>query len=227
MKRIISLILVILSLPIMLTSCDSSKDVITDSDGKEYIVMRDDDGDIVVNANYKLGVYTLNENRKKQKDDKGEFIVEYIEFNGQVVIGRSIETIEMRFKLPFGFKVDDDNIGHFTNDAYDAEIFFTYYASYYNDAVKNAELNCESLLESYGSDVFKYEKYDIDVSGVDCVAFKQRSTSSEFYMNSYVYIIPYGKGYYIVNCTVNTDYEKKIDFDDFITSIELKKGYAL
>ncbi len=228
MKRIICVFLTLVTVLLVLTSCNyQSKDTITDENGKQYIVVRDADGNIVVkNAEKddvnKLCVYTVNENGKKQKDSNGEYITEYIDFNDQVVIGNTVETVEMRYKLPDNFKDNAENPGYFSKEEYKAEIFLRYEISGYDIAVTSAEKNCESLLENYGSEVFEYEKYTLDIDGVECVAFKQRCTSSEFYKNDYVYIFPYDAGYYTINCSISTDYENKVNFDKFIESIELK-----
>ena len=216
-------ILCVLTLIICFSSCTSTNnDTFTTEDGKSYIVVRDDEGGIKINDNGKLHVYTLNENGKKQKDDAGEYITEFIDFNGQIVIGNTVETEEMRYKLPDGFAEDINNSGYFYNKNINAEIFFAFYGTDVSIAVEAAEKNCQSLLESYGSDVFEYQKYTIEIDGIECTAFKQRSISSEYPDNAFLYYIPYDTGYYIINCRVNTENENKVDFDKFVKSIEIK-----
>lgn len=213
----------VLTIILCFSSCNStSKDMFTAKDGNSYIVVRDDDGGIMINDNGKLRVYTVNENGKKQKDDSGEYITEFIDFNDQVVIGNTVETEEMRYKIPDGFTDDANNSGYFYNDNIDAEIFFVFYGTDINAAVEAAEKNCQSLLESYGSDVFEYHRYTIDIDGIECTAFKQRSTSSEYPDNAFLYYIPFDTGYYIINCRVNTENENKVNFDKFVKTIEIK-----
>lgn len=223
MKKIISLLIASVIILSTFSSCgNSEKDVITDENGIKYIVARDENNNIIINENKKLQVYTLNENGKKQKNDNDEYIINFIEFNGQVIIGQTVETAEMTYRLPKGITDDYNNPGYFFNNNHSAEIFFSYYPTDFKDAILAAEKNCESLLESFGSEVFEYKKYSFDVNGYECTAFKQRCTSSEFYKNAYIYYIPYDTGYYMINCNVSTEFENKYNFDKFVKTIEFK-----
>ena len=206
-------IFMILVMSFTLYSCSGkNKDVYTDENGNQYIVVRNGDGDIVVNDSGKLQVYTLNENGKKQKKDNGEYITEYIDFNGQVVFSKTVETVELKFEIPSKFTDDINNPGYFYYEPYDGEIFFNYYNEDVDKQIEAAKYNCESLLESFGSESFSYEIYSVTVDGIECTAIKQASTSSEHYRNSYLYFIPFDSGYYSVNCMINTDDAKKVDF---------------
>ena len=221
MKKFCFIFLILILL--IFSSCNSTpRDQIVSSEGISYIVVRDDDGNIVINDNDKLQVYVVNENGKKQKNDNNQYITEYIDFNGQVVIDKTVETSELRFALPAGFKDDENNPGYFYNESIKGEIFIAYYGTDCSAAISSAEKSCESLLESYGSDVFEYKKYSIEVEDIVCSAFKQRCTSSEFYKNAYVYYLPYDTGFYLINCNISTDNEKKVNFDKFIESFEIK-----
>ena len=223
MKKIISLFIVLITVLTCFSACsNTSKDIITAEDGIKYIVARDENKNIIINDNNKLQVYSLNENGKKQKNDNDEYIIKFIDFNGQVVIGQTVETAEMTYKLPKGFKNDFNNPGYFFNEHYSAEIFFSYYPNDIKDAIIAAEKNSESLLESFGSEVFEYKKYTLDVNGYECTAFRQRCTSSEFFKNAYIYYIPYDNGYYMVNCNVSTENENKYNFDKFIETVRFK-----
>ena len=222
MKKLISILLVICIL-LTCSSCSSSdKDIFVTEEGIEYLIVRDSNDNIVINESDKLQVYVLNENGKKQKTDAGEYITEYIDFNGQVVIGNVVETAEMRYELPSNFIADTNNPGYFYNEIIDAEIFFTYYedsAEFHADAVTH---NCEKLLESYGSEVFSYEKYVISVNDTDCSAVRLKCTSSEYYKNAFYYFIPYDTGCYYINCIVNTGNANKVNFDKFVKNIFIK-----
>lgn len=220
-KKITALFLA-LSMVLIFASCSGGDTYYTDEDGARYLVVRDSDGNIVINSSGKLAVYTLNENGKKQKADSGEYITEYIDFNGQVVSGGTVETAEMRFTLPDGFTADASLPGYFSYDSRQGEIFFNYYDKDIETEAASVEYNCESLLESYGSEAFSYEKYTVSVDSVECTVYKQVCTSSEYYKTVYFYLIPYDTGYYLINCMVSTDYGKKVDFDKFAESIHLK-----
>ena len=223
MFRKIVLLITALSLLFSFSACSSSdKDMFTAENGFDYIVVRDSDGNIVINDSNKLQVYTLNENGKKQKSDSGDYIKEYIDFNGQVVIGSSVETLEMKFIIPKTFN-DNSNIpGYFNSDTHNAEIYFTYYDESIEKYINAAEMNCENLLESYGSEVFEYEKYSVIVDNNECTAIRIACTSSEYYKNSYEYFIPYDTGFYCINCVIDTDNAKKVNFDKFVEDIILK-----
>lgn len=205
------------------SACSSqSDDLYTAADGKQYILVRDSDGNIVINDSDKLNVYTLNENGKKQKSDAGEYITEYIEFNGQVVVSNKVETKEMRFTLPNDFSANEEFPGYFSYDEIDAEIFISYYNKDVSVGTSTAEYNCESLLESYGSEVFEYDAYTVEIDGNECQAYKQVCTSSEYYKNAFFCYIPYDTGYYEINCIVSTEYANRVNFDKFVKSFEIK-----
>lgn len=220
LKKLAAVLLIIVVI-VTLTSC-SGEDIFTDENGTEYIVVRNSDGNIVINDSNKLQVYTLNENGKKQKSDAGDYITEFIEFNGQVVTDRIVETAEMKFEIPKHFTADINNPGYFYCEPYNAEIFISYYNEDVDKHITADEMNCESLLESFGSDVFSYEKYSVTINENECTAFKHSCTSSEYYKNAYNYYIPYDTGLYIVNCNINTNDAKKVDFDKFVETITLK-----
>lgn len=203
-------------------ACSNSDTYYTDENGQSYLVVRDADSNIVINSSGKLCVYTLNENGKRQKSDSGEYITEYIDFNGQVVSDSVVETAEMRFTLPKYFVADINLPGYFSFEDYEGEIFIDYYSDDMENAVRAIELNSESLLENYGSEAFSYEKYSVKVGTLECSAMKQSCSSGEYYKTVYYYFIPYDSGYYFINCSISTAFAKKARFDKFVESIELK-----
>ncbi|MBQ8209662.1 MAG: hypothetical protein IJZ35_03655 [Clostridia bacterium] len=220
-KKIIALFLLV-SIVFTFSSCADKDTYYTADDGTQYLVCRDAEDNLVINDSGKLLVYTLNENNKKIKSDSGEYITEYVDFNGQVVYDGTVETAEMRFELPNGFVESRENPGYFFNSAYQGEIFIDYYASGMDIHIQAQETNCEDLLESFGSEVFSYKKYTVDISGIECTAFNSLSTTSEYYRNAFFYFIPYDTGYYIINCNISTDYKNKVDFDSFVEDILIK-----
>lgn len=221
-KRVIYIITVFAVIMTFAACSSPVDDLYTAENGKQYLLVRDSDGNIVVNDRSKLLVYTLNENGKKQKSDTGEYITEYIEFTGQVVIENAVETNEMRFTLPDNFSANTEFPGYFSYDEYEAEIFISYYNDDISLGTNSIEYNCESLLESYGSDVFEYEAYSVNIDGIECSAYKQVCTSSEYYMNAFFYYIPYDTGYYEINCIISTEYAGRVNFDKFAESFEIK-----
>lgn len=222
LKKIISVLIVVVMLAAFSSCSGNDKNIMTTEDGNEYMVVRDSDGNIVINENNKLQVYPLNENGKKQKSDAGEYIKEYIDFNGQVVLGNSVETAELKFELPDSFVDHIEIPGYFYSEVYNSDVYFTYYNENIENKIAAAEQNCENLLESYGSEVFTYEKYSVTINDEECVAIKIACTSSEYYKNAYQYYIPYDTGFYIVDCVISTDNAKKVNFDKFAKDIELK-----
>lgn len=224
-RRAVSVLLAVILL-LSMSSCSSSGvEYYTNENGTQYLVVRDSDGNLVINENDMLQVYVLNENGKKQKSDSGEYITEYIEFNGQVVEGRYVETKEMTFTLPSNFEEVKTVPGFFSYESAGGEIYIDYYsdnAYSIDNAISGTELSCENLLESFGSEVFSYEKYTQMISGIECTAFKHECISSEYYKNAYFFYIPYDSGYYSITCNVDTDYANKVDFEKFINSVVFK-----
>lgn len=220
------IVAVISSLFVLLTfaSCSSeSSDYYIDDNGTKYLVNRNTEGNIQINENGKLLVYSLNENDKCIKSDSGEYITEFVEFNGQVVSDGKVETKEMKFTLPKNFSEDRNNTGYFYNENCKGEIFINYFNEDINTGVQAIQDTCQNLLESFGSEVYSYNEYSLDVDGIECIAIEQLCTSSEYYQNVFTYLIPYDTGYYSFDCTVNTDYKNKVNYDKFIKSITLKE----
>ena len=218
-KKLIAFLLAVFIL-IGCTACSNDADYYVDDDGVRYMVSRDANGEIQVNDSGKLLVFELNENGKRIRSDSGEYLTKYVDFNGQIVTGKFVEVSEMSFTLPNNFTDDRANPGYFRNEAYNGEIFVYYYDESADIAIASLEDSCEGLLESFGSEVYSYEKYTLDVGGTECTAFEQLCTSSEYYQNAFSYILPYDSGYYRFDCK---DYKNKVDFDKFIESVELKK----
>lgn len=221
LKKITAVLFAVLIL-FAFSSCGSSDTHYTDSNGADYIVVRDGNSDIIINSSGKLCVYTLNENGKRQKADSGEYMTEYIDFNGQVVSDAVVETAEMRFTLPKGFTADDELPGYFSRESYNGEIFIDYTSDDMDNMIEAVVINCENLLENYGSENFSYEKYTVTAKNAEFTVIKQICTSSEYYVTSYYYFVPYDSGYYSVNCIISTDNEKKVNFDKFIESFIFK-----
>lgn len=222
MKKFLGLFAVMFILLVFASCSSSTSDLYTDSNGIQHMVCRDSNGDIQINENGKLLVYSLNENGKRIKSGNGEYITAYVDFNGQVVSGNNVEISEMRFTLPDNFVEDKNNPGYFRNPDYQGEIFIYYYADDIEICRNSLENTCETLLESFGSEVYSYEQYTVTVDGLECIAFEQLCTSSEYYQNAFAYLIPYDGGYYRVDCNISTDNKNKVDFDRFIKSFEFK-----
>ncbi len=222
-KKMTSIILTFVFV-FLFSSCKNSDDSIITGDDRSYIPARDSEGYIITDESGKLKVYPLNENGKKQKNADGGYITEYIDFNGQVVSGLSVETPQIKFTLPEGF-VDNESLpGYFSNDSLSGEIYVTYSEDDIDETIKQYETNCENLLESYGGESYSYEKYTIEIEGIECVALKQASITSEFYRNAYDYFVPHGAGFYCVDCKIDASRAKRVNFDKFAQSIEFKNS---
>mgnify|MGYP007111668064 CR=1 FL=1 len=128
------------------------------------MLVRDGEGSIVINENDKLQVYVLNENGKKQKTDAGEYITEYIDFNGQVVLGNTVETAEMKFEIPKTFADNSEIPGYFYSESYEGDIYFTYYDENIDKNQKEYYLReqirviQEDLGEDGDSEIDEYER---------------------------------------------------------------------
>lgn len=83
-------------------------------------------------------------------------------------------------------------------------------------------MNCEDRLESFGSEVFSYTKYTVNINDTECTAYKTECTSSEFYKHTFTFFIPYDSGCYVIDCLISTDNAKKVDFNKFIENLEIK-----
>ncbi len=223
MKKIKFIAAFALIISILFSSCSSkTDDIYTDDSGTQYMVCRDSNGDIQINENSKLLVYTLNENGKKIKADNGEYITEYVKFSGQLVCGKKVETKELRFTLPDGFEAYGTSIGYFSRKDAKAEIFINYYTDDISLAIESLVHSCETLLENFGSDVYSYTQYEVTVDDTQCTAFSQLGTSSEYYQNVFIYLIPYDAGYYRIDCSISTDNKNKVNYDKFIEGFEIK-----
>ena len=154
-KRFVAVMLMLVMM-ISLASCGNDSDFYIDDDGVRYMVCRDGNGEIQVNASGKLLVYDLNENDKRIKSDSGEYLTRYVDFNGQIVTDKFVEIAEMSFTLPNNFTDDRDNPGYFRNEAYNGEIFVYYYdesippkISYRRNVIQHGQLQvCADISET-------------------------------------------------------------------------------
>ena len=136
--------------------------------------------------------------------------------------GSTVETAEMRFTLPKGFVAHDNVAGYFSLESKGGEMFISYKNDDIEGVVNATVNNCESLLESFGSEYFSYEKYELDCSGVKVSAVKHISTSPEYNRAVHFYYIPYDTGYYSISVGINSSHLKGFDFDKMIENIVLK-----
>ena len=224
-NKIITAVFLTLCSAFILSSCSSSQiKTYTDKDGKSYDIVYDENGNFVTNDN-KLQVYLLSDNGKRIKDESGEYRTEFIEFNGQITDGHHVQTKELEFTLPSGFTQSYDTGLLFLNDDIGALIYISVLADTdIEQQYKLIESNCSQLQESYGSDRFSYDIYDLKTSksNVSVRAFKLICTSSDYPKTDYYYYFNVNDRIYLVNASVTTDYVKKVKFDSFAKSFVFK-----
>ena len=115
MKKIsvIVLAVAILASAIAFTAC--KKDAYVDpSDGNEYILVTDEDGNKVLSDDGELLVYVTDENGKKVKDSDGNYETEVHGFVGQIENNGVVEDYAYYFTLPKGWETVNDR-GDFEN----------------------------------------------------------------------------------------------------------------
>lgn len=224
-NKIITAVCLTLCSAFILSSCSSSQiKTYTDKDGKSYDIVYDENGNFVTNDN-KLQVYLLSDNGKRIKDESGEYRTEFIEFNGQITDGHHVQTKELEFTLPSGFTQSYDTGLLFLNDDIGAQIYISVLADAdIEQQYKLIESNCSQLQESYGSDRFSYDIYDLKTSksNVSVRAFKLICTSSDYPKTDYYYYFNVNDRIYLVNASVTTDFVKKVKFDSFAKSFVFK-----
>ena len=210
----------------ILTSCSSSQiKTYTDKDGKSYDVVYDENGNFVTNDNGELKVYLLSDNGKRIKDESGEYRTDFVDFNGQITDDRHVVTKNIEFMLPSGFVQSYDTGLLFLYDDKSAQIYISELADTdIEQQYKMIESNCSQLQESYGSDEFTYDIYDLKTAKNDISVrvFKLICTASDYPKTDYYYYFNVNDKIYLVNASVATDYVKKVDFDSFAESFVFK-----
>jgi len=219
-KKIIILTAVLMITMMSLTSCSGKIKSYTDKDGKTYDIVYDDNGNFITNDSNKLKVYILSDTGKKIKNENGEYRTDYIDFNGQIVNGRKVETKNFSFTLPAGFEQSYDTGLLFFRDSINAEIYISVLDNSDIDTEYSlVESNCIQLQESYGSDKFSYNIYDLKTKNdIPIHVFKTQCTSSDYPKTDYYYYFNINDKIYKITASVSTDSAKKADFDSFAKS---------
>lgn len=201
-------------------SCGSEIDTYTSSNGINYKIVRDSNGNFITDSSGDICVYITNENGKLKLTDSGEYMTGYIPFDGRLTDGRKIETSDFSFTLPSGFSASDDN-NYYDYDKGQGQIFIFYDETYNMDDVVNARLDeFKNLQSEYGSENVKYSKKIISGKNISITSLDLKSDASEYNRNVFDYYFPYGKGYYRINCVESNSLG--INFDSFAKSIRIK-----
>jgi hypothetical protein len=112
-KMLVFLMVAVIALSVVFTSCN--KDVyVNPSTDSEYILVTDENGKKVLSEDGELIVYVTDVDGKKVKDDNGEYVTEIQGFVGQIEENGVIEDYAYYFTLPDGWKAVNDR-GEFEN----------------------------------------------------------------------------------------------------------------
>ncbi len=112
-KKIIACGLIMLLLVTCFVAC-GKKPTIKGKNGMEYVVVTDEEGSSVLNADGDIAVYVTDDRGRYVKDANGERQTNYIEFPDKIINGSTYEAADFTFTISEGWTLDDD--GTFTKD---------------------------------------------------------------------------------------------------------------
>lgn len=200
----------VIVISVVFTACN--KELYVDpSTGVEYLLVVDENGEKVLNADGELLVYVTDADGKKTKDADGNYVTEVHGFIGQIEQNGVVEDYAYYFKLPGGWSTVSDR-GEFENKLknYSLEIeikektFNDYYAKtgQIAKAVTSPEFNEQTELD------WDAEWYELDYDDVDtkvCLLMMKANdtmTSTMFFSES--------ENLYVIQMTssIDSDFDK-------------------
>ena len=109
-KRIIAVVCVLIICISVFASCGRKAAIIKGADGSEHLLVTDEEGNTVLNAQGDIAVYPTDSNGEIITYEGGEKQTNFITFPNKVVDGKKakIETPQFNFELPEDWKTDDD-----------------------------------------------------------------------------------------------------------------------
>ncbi len=109
-KKTISVICALIIGISVFASCGRKAAIIKGADGSEHLLVTDEEGNTVVNAQGEIAVYPTDSNGDIVTYAGGEKQTNYVTFPNKVVDGKKakIETPQFNFELPEDWKADDN-----------------------------------------------------------------------------------------------------------------------
>ncbi len=206
----IAFIVVVLAVAIGVAISVNKKEVYVDEDGIKHWLVKDKEGNTVLNEDGDIVVYALDEKGKRQKDKNGEYITGTIDFPQKLVKGNTFETPEYVLTMPEDWNLKSNGI--FTlkknnNVQVKVDIFeleeVTKIDSYIEDMLKNGDEFLNALKEKYPKLEQNVGECVITDKKLDCRTVEHKLAVEEGVTEYYVYSIyfVYGEKVYEISLT--------------------------
>lgn len=107
---VVAFVILITSVAVGIVVYVNRKDLYVDPDGVEHWLVKDDEGNTVLNGEGDLVVYATDEKGKRQKDENGEYVTAAVDFPEKVIDGNTLETPDYRLTMPKTWELNEDGI---------------------------------------------------------------------------------------------------------------------
>lgn len=138
-KKILALALAILFIATAFTACKKGPEL-TEINGKEYPVVKDDNGEMVVNDDNQIAVLVTDRNNEVLTYENGENQTHWVQITGPLVLGDKIQTKDSSLAIPEGWTGEEIS-GKVIKNNTDGKCYI--------QVMRVAELEDERTLESY------------------------------------------------------------------------------
>lgn len=215
---------IILVVAIGATIYVNKKDIYVDDDGIEHWLVKNEEGNTILNEDGDILVYATDRKGKRQKDENGEYIMGTIDFPDVVINKTTVETPYFKMTMPKDWKVEDhgsytlkdnenvtlkiNNLGKVEADTVDA---------YYKETMDKTKDLLAALKANYPQTESKEDACVITLKNLDCrtFEFKVCEESGEVFLYSHsVIFLHKGQAYQItLRCQENSYKDLPEDFD--------------
>lgn len=88
----------------------NKKDTYVDPDGVEHWLVKDEEGNTILNGEGEVVVYATEANGQRQKDENGEYVTAVVDFPEKVIDGNTLETPDYKLTMPKEWELSDDGV---------------------------------------------------------------------------------------------------------------------
>lgn len=229
-KKIIAVFCVAILMASIFVACGKKPSTLN-INGKEYLLVTDDEGNSIVNKDGDIAIYVKDKNNNPVKNENGENITNYIEFPEYLYSDNKIETKNFYVNIPEGYRADDTTGHIFVNGATNSHISFQLLQEFddddegklkFNTYVYEQSLTAEQILaksKEQGVDAYlnvvDVEDITSEKLSARMIEFEATQKEEHYYsVNLYFY---YNQGIYAAfyGCGDDT-FDKNFDFVKFV-----------
>lgn len=214
MKRKIFVSFLVLTSVILLASCGTKYESVTDNNGNTFSIKRDSNGFAQTDEKGNLIVYETDKNGKIKQTDDGKDSSETIDFPNYIKSESVVECESFYIEIPDGWQVQTGHTIKLFNEENQAEIAFTLRTT---DTTDECLAQIKDLFSGWDADWKESEQK---------FSFGQAKVISstkliDHYEKSY-YVFAVKGNSYAISTSFNTKLADSVDFNSIIGDIKFK-----